>query len=408
MPDLLDALKLLGILAIIVVLLRLKWNLALVLLLASAAAGLVFGLTPKALALGALEAAVDPTTLRLVAIVLLIMLMGEILRSTLLLNGMLRSLGDLFADPRWLLASIPLLVGLLPMIGGAMFTAPMVEEAAQGMTISGERKTFLNYWFRHVCETSLPIYPSLVLAAGLMGVSPQALAVSNWPLLLAALVGGTVLGCVGIPRARADGRARPLAKVTWLLLLRSIWPISLVLILSLAVHIDLIVSLVVTVVALIAVHRLGPRRLWTLAKGTRLDLVPMIVSVMVFTQILEVSGAIEAASQYLANLGIPVPIVVFSVPLLAALLTGLAVSGFAIGLPIVLSLCPPDLMGSGYSLLAYAGGFCGLVLSPVHLCLILSREYFKATWGGVYRYLLPAALMLILTCVAVFMVRAWP
>ena len=79
----LDLLKLLGILALIVVLLRFKWNLGLVLLLASALTGLLYGQTLGDLALDVLGAALDPLTLRLVAIVLLITFMGEILRSTL-------------------------------------------------------------------------------------------------------------------------------------------------------------------------------------------------------------------------------------------------------------------------------------------------------------------------------------
>ncbi len=122
-----DALKLLGILALIILLIRLKWNLGLVLLLASALTGLLFGRPIADLGRDVLSAAIDTTTLRLVAIVLLITYMGEILRTTLQLEGMVRSLGDLFLDRRWLLGLIPLLIGLLPMVRGAMFSAPMVE-----------------------------------------------------------------------------------------------------------------------------------------------------------------------------------------------------------------------------------------------------------------------------------------
>jgi hypothetical protein len=405
-PDLPDLLRLTIILALVIVLLRLKWNLGLVLLLASALTGLLFGLTAQALVLDAVGAAFDPTTLRLVAIVLLITLMGEILRSTAQLEGLVRSLSDLLLDRRWLLPLIPLLIGLLPMAGGAMFSAPMVEEASKGMNVGRERKTFVNYWFRHACETAFPLYPSLVLAAGLMEISTQELAVSNWPLLLASLVGGVLFGLIGIGRAGPDGRGRPHAREAWLLLLRSIWPIALVLTLSLALGVDLVLSLALTVAALISVHRVGPRRLWTLVKRMPFDLVPVIVGAMIFQRILNTSGAVQAASQDLAGLGIPLPTLVFTVPMLAALLTGLSVTGCAIGLPIVLPLCPPDLVGTGYSILAYAGGFCGLVLSPVHLCLILSRAYFKATWGGGYRFLLPAASLLVMAAVVAWLVRS--
>lgn len=400
-----DLLKLGGVLVLIIVLLRFRWNLGLVLLVAAVAAGLLFGRAPKDLVLDALSAAVDVTTLRLVAIVMLITFMGEILRSTLQLEGLVHSLGDLFVDRRWLLALIPLLIGLLPMIGGAMFSAPMVEEASQGLGVGRERKTFVNYWFRHSCETAFPLYPSLVLAAGLMAVPVQALAVSNWPLLVAALGGGILFGLLGIrPDAgtygERSGRGEALA-----LLAKSIWPIALVLLLSLALGVELLLSLVLTIATLIAVHRLPPRQLWAMGRKMPFEYVPIIVGTMVFQSVLKSCGAIEAASQGFSTLGIPVPVVVFAVPLVAGLLTGLAVTAFAIGLPIVLPMCPPDLIASGYSTLAYAGGFCGLVLSPVHLCLTLSLAYFRASWSGVYRRLVPAAVGILAVAVAVVVVK---
>ena len=401
-----DTLKLLGILALIILLIRLKWNLGLVLLLASVLTGLLFALPILDLGRDMLQAAIDTTTLRLVAIVLLITYMGEILRSTLQLEGMVRSLSDLFLDRRWLLGLLPLLIGLLPMVGGAMFSAPMVEEAGQGLNLSRERKTYVNYWFRHACETAFPLYPSLVMAAGLMGVSTQALALSNWPLLVAVLATGVGFGLVGIERLQPDGGVRPSRRATWLLLAKSIWPIAMVLILALAVRLDLVLSLGITVLVLILAHRLMPRQLWALLKKMPFDVVPIIFGAMIFQRVLTTSSAVEVASKGIAQLGIPVPIVVFAVPLLAGLLTGIAVAGFAIGLPIVLPLCPPELIGTGYSLLAYTGGILGLLLTPVHVCLALSRAYFKASWGGVYRYLLPSALVVAAVAAAVFLIRS--
>jgi integral membrane protein (TIGR00529 family) len=401
----LDLLKLLAVLALIIVLLRLRWNLGLVLLLASAASGLLFGRAPADLALDALGAAIDPLTLRLVAIVLLIMFFGEILRSTLQMEGLIRSLGDLFLDRRWLLALIPMLIGLLPMVGGAMFSAPMVQEASQGLELSRERRTFANYWFRHALETVFPLYPSLVLAASLMGVSTRTLTLTQWPLFLAALAGGILFALLGIGRPKATGGGRPAAGDTFLLLAKSIWPIALVLGLALLLGMDLILSLLSTVAVLIIVHRLGPRRLWAVVRKVPLGSALVLFGAMIFRRVLETSSAVEVASQALAGSGIPVAVTVFAVPMLAGLLTGLAVAAFAIGFPLVLPLCGPDLVGSGYGLLAYAGGFVGLMLSPVHLCLALTRVYFKAEWGGVYRRLIPAALILAATAAFVVLVR---
>jgi integral membrane protein (TIGR00529 family) len=401
----LDLLKLVGILAVIIFLLRFGWNVGLVLFIASLATGLLFGRPPGQLALDALGAAVDPLTLRLVAIVLLIAYLGLILRRTLQMEGLIRSLSDLFVDQRWLLAFMPMLIGLLPMIGGAMFSAPMVEEASQGLNVGRERKTFINYWFRHSLETIFPLYPSLVLAAGLMGATPQTLTRTQWPLFLATLAGGILFGLVGIHRANSPGHATANRKDTLVLLAKSIWPIVMVLALSIALGMDLVLSLALTIVALIVAYRLGPRLLWEMVQAVPLGTVPIIVGTMVFRRVLESSGAVEAVSAAFTTLGIPVYVIVFSVPLVAGLLTGLALPAFASGFPIVLPLCGPDVVASGCGLLAYAGGYVGLLLSPVHLCLALTRVYFRASWGGVYRLLVPAALLITVTAAVVVLVR---
>jgi integral membrane protein (TIGR00529 family) len=231
------------------------------------------------------------------------------------------------------------------------------------------------------------------------------LTMTQWPLFLAVLVGGILFGLVGIERGNSFEGSRPGNGQSLTLLLKSIWPIVLVLALSILFDVDLILSLLVTVAALVTFQRLGPRRLWDLAKSMPLGTVPVIFGTMVFRRVLETSSAIEVASEAFAGLGIPVSIIVFSVPMVAGLLTGLAVAAFAIGFPIVFPLCGPDLIGSGYGLLAYAGGFVGLMLSPVHLCLALTRVYFGAGWGGVYRRLVPASALVVITAAIVVWVK---
>ncbi len=355
-------------------------------------------------AVDALTAAVDPLTLRLVAIVLLITFLGELLRSTLQLEGLIHSLTDLFVDRRWLLVLLPMLIGLLPMVGGAIFSAPMVEEASRGLDLNRERRTFVNYWFRHVLESVFPLYPSLVLAAALLSVPVRRLAVTQWPLFLAALAGGILFGLVGIRRNSAPDGGRPERKETLLLLFKSVWPIALVLVLALLLGLDLILSLLITIAALVVVRRLRPRRLWELARHMPLGVAPIIVGAMIFRQVLEASGAVEVASASLGNLGIPLPLIVFLAPFLSGLLTGLLTAAFAIGFPIGLPLCGPDPVGNGWGVLAYAGGLVGILLSPMHLCLALTRTYFQAEWGGIYRRLLPAALLLTAAAAIVFLV----
>ena len=58
--------------------------------------------------------------------------------------------------------------------------------------------------------------------------------------------------------------------------------------------------------------------------------------------------------------------------------------------------------GSSGILLAYAGGLMGIMVSPVHLCLVLTKKYFGASFKGLYMRLLP---VVILASILVFAVK---
>jgi hypothetical protein len=95
------------------------------------------------------------------------------------------------------------------------------------------------------------------------------------------------------------------------------------------------------------------------------------------------------------------------VPLLVGVMTGVTIAPIGIGFPILIPLLQahPDFLY--YMMLAFAGGICGVLLSPLHLCLVLTKEYFRADWGGVYRLIwFPVASILIagLVWVALFSV----
>ncbi|HTG80996.1 MAG TPA: DUF401 family protein [Geobacteraceae bacterium] len=60
----------------------------------------------------------------------------------------------------------------------------------------------------------------------------------------------------------------------------------------------------------------------------------------------------------------------------------------------------------GLLALAFGSGFAGVMLSPVHLCLVLTREYFNADMARVYNRLwLPSALVLAAGMVPLFLIR---
>jgi len=402
---LLDLLKLLAVLAGILLFLWRKWNLGTVLLLASAAIGLLFGRSVAGLLQDVARTLVDLTTLRLVSAVTLILSLGAILKASARLDGLVRSLESLFPDGRIALATIPALIGMLPMVGGAVFSAPMVGEIGDRLGVDGDRKTFVNYWFRHVWEWILPIYPPLILAATLLNIPPRDLTLSQWPFTVMAIAAGVLIGLLPIQHRPRAG-TNPLGRNGNLKLLAlSIWPIALVIILSVSLGVDLIFSLLAALALMVMVNRLRPRQLWMILRdGVSLKPVLLILSVMLFRQVLGATDAVAQIPDALAAAGIPTPLILFSIPLLAGLLTGVTAGAVGISFPVILPLLTAGSAGvdMGAVALAYAGGFLGVLLSPLHLCLSLTREYFNADWGPSYRMLLPSTLALAAVGVGLF------
>ncbi len=397
-------LKLTLVFAGIVLLLNRKWNLGLVLLLASVAIGLLFAHPLAEIGRDVLLATIDPLTLRLALIVVLIMTLGELLRQTAGLKGIVEALQALIPNGRIVIAALPALVGLLPMVGGAILSAPMVDEVGDRLGAERERKTFVNYWFRHIWEPILPVYPSMVLATELLGLTTTQLAGTTWSLMVAAVAGGLIFGLLGLPRIGNTAPSPMSRQQSLRILAASIWPIALVIILSLTLLVGerftLILSLLVTIALMMTVKHIPLRDLGTiLCERVPWKSVAVIFGALIFRRVLDTSGAVLATSDALTDLRIPLAVIAFAVPFIAGLLTGLMTAAFGISFPVILPLVVVDsgTVAPGWAAWLLTGGFLGTMFSPVHLCLALTRVYFQAQWGPIYRRIAPSALLMAAT-----------
>ncbi|MGC9468445.1 MAG: DUF401 family protein, partial [Anaerolineae bacterium] len=198
-----DLLKLAAILGVTIFLLARKWDLGLVLFLDTAVVALLFAYPALSLAASILRALVAADTLSLAGAVCLVLVLAELMRRTRASDDMVASLQVLVPDTRLTLAVMPLMIGMLPMLGGAMFSAPMVNEVGTSLEVSAERKTFINYWFRHALEYVFPLYSSLLMIAALLEISVYEFIRVSWPLTFVSLASGVLWGLVGIERGSA-------------------------------------------------------------------------------------------------------------------------------------------------------------------------------------------------------------
>jgi hypothetical protein len=57
-----------------------------------------------------------------------------------------------------------------------------------------------------------------------------------------------------------------------------------------------------------------------------------------------------------------------------------------------------------WAFLAYTFGYAGMMLSPVHLCFLVTKDYFKAGLLGSYRYLIFPTASVMLSALMLFVI----
>lgn len=400
----------LGVFTFILVLARLKVPLALAILAGGAAMGLLFGIRGE---LGGvlLTGAVQPQTIGLAIVTVLLLTVSGAMQAGGQMQRIVSAAKAIFRRPTLTMAALPALIGMLPMPGGALFSAPMVASAAGDEKISGGKLSAVNYWFRHIWEHWFPLYPGVITALALTKLDVGAFILTQFPLSLCMITGGLLI-LRRIPTNLQTTAPPP--RGTYRKLLggtSSIWMILLIwaagrgalylvptdrLFGQLAGEIEKYLPLVIGLVAswawTIHLNRLSARQVGRIVAAWRIwSIVLLVISVMIFQHMLSAVDAPARIGEGLTKAHVPFVLVMAALPFIAGMVTGLAVGFVGTSFPIVLALVPPDESIRPYVVLAYAFGHLGQMCSPLHLCHVVSNRFFKTGYGPVYRELLPAA-----------------
>jgi integral membrane protein (TIGR00529 family) len=180
-------------------------------------------------------------------------------------------------------------------------------------------------------------------------------------------------------------------------------PIIVSIVLVVAFKMPLAFAMAAVVISLFLFYRYSAKDIrTTLRESVSLNVVLMVVGIMVFKGMLEATGAIEALPAFFRQSGLPTSVVLFALPFIVGLLTGLTVGFVGATFPIITAMLGgnPDV---GSITFAFASGFAGVMLSPTHLCLLLTIKYFKADMAGTYRLMYVPVLLVFL----VGLIRLW-
>ena len=384
--------KILAVFLAVVLLLRTRLSITWLIAGGAIALGFLFHVDARAIAGVFGRSLSDGKTLELVAVLYLIALLEAVLRHSGWLKRLTESFLGLVRRPVWSASLLPALLGLLPSAGGARFSAPLVASVLEDQSVEARDKVVANYWFRHLWEMVLPLYPGLIVAAVVSGFTLKDFVLCQWHYPFILFFSGWLNVWMGKKLPRSGGRRGGVGRLlalTWPVIL----PVAAVLLLA-RVQLVLLAAMSVTVGAVILYLRLSGRELARLSwEAFKPSIILVVAAVMIFKNMLEETHSIIDVNQFLQARGVPLAVIFFALPFLVGLLTGVTQAYVGITFPLLAPLAASTGAPLPYYSFAYMAGFIGVMLSPTHLCLILTAEYFKTRLGQVYPRLIRTALL---------------
>ena len=403
-------LRILLVFILILLVIKRRWDLGHAFVLGALSLGVVFAMAPLSIASSALASMLHPKTLSLTVVVSLILVLSHSLEKTGQMARMLEAYKGLVRWPKLNLVVFPALIGLLPMPGGAIFSAPMVKTIGQTHRLSPATLSYINYWYRHIWEYWWPLYPGILLTTALADIDLWRLVFFTLPLTVLAIAAG-YWPLRGTVFTVDEGRRRAMGPFV-----KELAPILIVIVggLGLGQILSAILPPVIRPLAkeggLIAALCLGIGWVWQMnhmpvkdrwgivVQPALLKMIYMVTAILIFKGILEDSGAVRQVSQEIMQWQIPLMAVAVILPFIVGVVGGITIAFVGTTFPILITLI--HTLGQGqlmlpYLALALVSGFTGVLLSPLHLCLLLSNSYFETTLMPVYRQMVVPLVVLL-------------
>ncbi len=342
----------------------------------------------------ALATVTDKSNIQLLLTVYLIYLLLNLMGK----KGRIDSLAGHMGVSKSALVFPAMLIGLIPMPGGAMVSAPFVRQIGQSLRMTGEENAFVNYWFRHIWEFGWPLYPAVILFMnGFVPIRFSAVFLGMLPFLAIALLSGFFM----IRRVRGPLK---FGAVNWIELLRIIYPIIILILLYALFRVNILISLGLAVAVFTVAERIPVKTFFSaFGKIRYLSMFFLIFGAMFFKTIVQegdIFGSVGNITPWLMALFF------MGLPLVVGFATGLTVAGVSIAFPVFMALFPD--FGLFHLLALYAFVFVGIILSPTHLCLVLTVDYFDVRLTRLYKsFLIPAAFPLFLAAAVLTSIALW-
>ncbi|MBI4668230.1 MAG: DUF401 family protein [Elusimicrobia bacterium] len=330
----------------------------------------------------------DPSVLLMAAAVGLIPVIGAAMETSGLMNDLANNLR---LNTKVFLASSPALIGMLPMPGGALLSAPIV--ARSGSFLNDKQKTAINVWFRHVLVFIYPLSPLLV-ASKVAGVALYAQVIYLLPycgLLIFLGYWFLLRNIKGQIEYESHFDLKKLLVSLSVIMAAPLVHLTLVTIFpGILKEACLLTGVSTSVLLAFLLGGLGAKSVKLIVRKMKpWNFALIIIGVFLFLNVFKASGAAMIISQ----MALPKVVLLAGVGVFFGFLTGRVDVAVAMLAPIYFLKYGRQAMTHLEFTFAYFSVFMGYVMSPVHPCALVSLQYFHTELKDLFKMMGRAALI---------------
>ena len=325
------------------------------------------------------------------------------------LRGLLKRLAETLENigAKAALYTAPALIGLVPMPAGAVVSASMVKNIAKKLGLALEEAAFLNYWFRHIIEYSWPIYQGIILTGVIFSISIVDVVKTLSPMTAANALIGLVMGYLIFKKRSSTEKIVARTNYSLALLIKefvaSSWPIFLIIALILFLKVDASIAFPASLALLIITSNFSVNDVVKVLKeALNPKIVFLPIATMFYKAVVEYTNLAHQIFNMLSENSIPEYLVLTTLPFIVGFATGISFAFVGITFPLLVPIVGYGSIDGGALVLAYVSGMAGVLLTPMHLCLVLSVDYFKAKFLRTYSFIVPAVLASILMALIIY------
>ena len=334
----------------------------------------------------------DSTVVQLAVAMGIIPMLGGIMKQ----SGQIDSLvNNIRLSKRYLLPFSAALMGLLPMPGGALLSAPILERGGEG--VANPLKAVVNNWFRHLFLLIYPLNPALFVSAKICQLDLY----RTLLYLLPGFVFALALGYLFYLR-KIRGKPAFSGAFSWFNL--SI-PLAVILAAPLLdfglkrlFSLGATATVIGVVTGLSISLALSPRKLDLRAIARQMkpwNFALIIVGMFLYLHVFQVSEA----RNLIASLPLPPLLLSITAGFILGIVTGRVQLPASIVFPVYLATV--NQVHLPVFALIYIAVYFGYIISPVHPCLVVTCEYFRVPLSSMIRDLAWPVLIIFVTVLLV-------